>query len=358
MKPNSPQLWIGFLILLGLVACSTAKAQSPSPRLVGALDVVPLALGALEDIKRYTGIEWEVSPSANGIQEVMDGNADAVIIGREPTTQELEKLESHLVAYDAVCFLINSRTYEGGIQVNQTGSVIEYQKRTGGLRDLSLSEIEQHLDNVYRASGERWLWNGFYEEFKATKDSTGRLVKDIFNPQYSHGFWVRTPVYIYGEAMQRGKFDTQSNLFQLMGWDDTILENADIGYIPSIFESEEEVISFRFILAPLNPNPVNSSAFNFYLLPASRQVTERALKQGFALRPIRIDGDECVGDAADIYLGRYPLSRKVYLLARRPISTEIAQMVDYLQSPGGQERISQLSYLPVPAEELQGSYQP
>ena len=347
MKFNLAKTWLWFLIAIGLTACSSSQAKSPDLRIVGALDVLPLIAGSQQGFYEYSGLEMAAAPTTEGIKELLDGKADAVFLGREPTLQEQEGLDVIPIAVDAVCFLINTRTFEGGTQVNPTGNVIEYQKRTSGLRDMSLLDLKSHLENTFQGSEDRWVWQGDYEEFNATKDINNRLVNDPTNLGYSHGKWVRSPVFIFGEATQKGKFDTQGYLFQMMEWEDNVLDTPHIGFIPSIFESEEEVISFRFLLAPTNPKPENSSTFNFYLLPASRQVTVRAIKEGFALRPIRIDGEDCVEDPSDIYNGKYPLSRRVYLIAKDPLSPGVSQLVEYLLSPNGQEQISKLSFLPL-----------
>jgi hypothetical protein len=342
--------WLWLLIAIGLTACSSGQAKAPDLRVVGALDVLPLIVGNQQGFFEYSGLEIAAAPSTDGIKELLDGKADSVILGREPTPQEQEGLTVIPIAYDAVCFLINTRTFEGGTQVNPTGKVIEYQKRTSGLQELSLLEIKSHLKNIYQPSMERWLWEGDYEEFNATKDIHSRLVNDPRNLGYSHGKWMHIPTYIFGEATQEGKFDTQGYLLQMMGWGNDVLETPDIGFIPSIFESEEEVISFRFLLAPTNQNPENSSAFYFYLLPVSRRVTIRAIKEGFALRPIRIDGEDCAEDPSDIYDGKYPLGRRVYLLAKRPLSPDLRRLVEYIFSPEGQARIGELDFLPLPPD--------
>jgi ABC-type phosphate transport system substrate-binding protein len=77
-------------------------------------------------------------------------------------------------------------------------------------------------------------------------------------------------------------------------------------------------------------------------------VTVRALQHGFSLRAISIDGVDPLADPKAIYDGTYPLGRKIYLLARQPLSENAGKVIEYLLSDQGQKGIENASYLSLP----------
>jgi hypothetical protein len=162
------------------------------------------------------------------------------------------------------------------------------------------------------------------------------------------GDWIWNYVPVGGEFSTPGLTDAQTFLLQRLGFGQANLKDPSIGFIPPNVTSEEEWISSRFEIMPEMEKQISSVPFSFFLLPASRQVTVRALQHGFELRALSIDGVDPLADPKVIYDGSYPLQRKIYVIAKQPLSINAQKMVDYLLSAQGQKEIEQASYLPLP----------
>src|SRR5262249_26057184 len=150
------------------------------------------------------------------------------------------------------------------------------------------------------------------------------------------GDWVWNDVVLGAELTLPGKFDTQAALLQDLGYPESAVTQPGISLAPGLLDSEEEQISFRFIIDPDAATPQSTRSFTFYVAFASRRITLKALKYGFALRALPIDGRDPVGDPGSVYAGTYPYSRKIHVLTRHGAGPEAQAFVKFLLSPAGQ----------------------
>lgn len=358
--------WTNFLSLglgmLFLAGCSSRPATIPSVRVAGACDVLTLTGGACDalpmlgwvgkGIQQGSGLTPIQVPSTDSLGDLKAGRADVALLGREPAPGELKGLQDQVIAYDAVCILISSRTYTGGLQQGfYNGSVIQPTSKYDGLQQLKLDDLRGFYANLLQKSNPSWQLQGLtagYYTFQDYTDDFGVPIVDPDQPDHMLGMWVWNAIPLQGEMLPPGKFDTQAALLQKLGFQESDLTKQGISFAPKYFQSEEELISWRYSLDPLEGQAISSLGFDFYLLMASRQVTMLAIQHGFQLRVLSIDGIDPTGDPQAIYQNAYPLSRKIHLVTPASASPAAQTLARYLLSPAGQQLVARAGYLPLP----------
>ena len=179
-------------------------------------------------------------------------------------------------------------------------------------------------------------------------DDTLQVKENTDNPGHALGTWVWNFAPLGGELTSPGLTDAQLLLLQKLGYGKVNLKAPNIGFAPQNIGSEEEWISSRYDLMPEDANSISSMSFNFYLMPVSRQVTVRALQHNFAIRVLSIDNVDPLANPKAIYDGSYPLGRKIYVLAKQPVSADNEKLIQYFVSGQGQMEIEKANYLPLP----------
>ncbi|MDR3578024.1 MAG: hypothetical protein P4L50_29515 [Anaerolineaceae bacterium] len=346
---------LSLLCAITLQGCvpSQANAAPPDLRIIGALDVLPIIQGVQKDFSQSNGMSLEIQPSTSSIKDLKAGRADIAILGREPSPAELVGLEDHVIAYDAVCMITNTRVYSGGLQMafDNVGTLVQPASKYEGLRNLSLDELRGHISNLLRKSKTPWHLRGTnagYYTFQVYLDDNGLSEEDSDHPGQVLGTWVWNDVALYSEALPPGRFDTEEALFQKLGFQDTDLANPQISFIANNLDSEELLISHRYKIKPDLEKTVSDLPFEFWLDIVSLRITKKAIQHGFEVRALSINGVNPTSDPKVIYDGAYPLSRKIHFITRQPASPHDAALLQYLLSPAGQQLIAQADYLPLP----------
>jgi len=332
-------------------------------RVAGACDVLAVTGGACNDlpmlasvaqaIQKGTGLVIQRVPSTNSLADLKAGRADVALLGREPDAAEVQGLQDTVIAYDAVCILLDLRTFNGGEQVGTMNGLTQPMSKYIGLQRLTLEDVRGFYSNLLGASGTLWQFTGdphvYYLMFQNLTDpDTGVTLTDPNNPTVVPGDWVFTLIPLQGEMLQAGKYDTQAVLLGKLGIPQSNLFKVGISFVPKYFNSEEELISWRYNLFDVETQANSSLPFDFYLLMASRQVTTLAIQHGFKVRPLIIDGQDPIGNPQLIYSGAYPFSRKIHLVTRTPASPAARALLKYLLAPAGQQLLARTGYLPLP----------
>ena len=113
--------WRAFIVLAMVavltwpVGCGQTNAESNKVRLSGAWDLYPLYLAINGASAKNSDVPpVTMTPTNDAIAELKAGKFDAVLLGREPTSDELSGLSKFPIALDAVCIIIDTNSYEGG----------------------------------------------------------------------------------------------------------------------------------------------------------------------------------------------------------------------------------------------------
>ena len=319
--------------------------------------MVPLAAAVKNNFQVSTGIPLTVLPSRTSLQDLAAGRADVVILGREPSQGELTGLQDTVVAYDAVCILINARAYNGGMQQGKdpaTGLIIP-QEKFDGIQNMSLDQVKQFESNILGINHGDKVWYlptpPFLTFMVYTDPITNVILPDQDVPGQAWGEWDWNQVLFEGENYLTGEFDTQAVLLKKLGLSENLLNSQQISFASDLYTSEEELISARFepeagkVMSQKN----SSYPFSFFLRQASRRITVRAIQHGFFLKALRIEGIDPLVDPKVIYDGSYPFSRRIHIISHNPASPQVQKLIQYLLSPQGQKLIAEAEYLPLPS---------
>jgi hypothetical protein len=354
-KSSWSVIFIGIFVWLLVVSAGCVPEKVKVLRVGGAADMLPLIEKTAAITPLSDGATLEVVASRNTLADLRAGKVDAAIIGRELTPEELVDLNSTVIAYDAVCLLINTRTYNGGIQqgyVNMGAyNLLQPQAKFVGLKELSQEQLKELFANILGINKDEELWvlPGSYFTFQPFTLEESLVPKEHpDNPGHVAGTWVWNQIPLSGEVTPPGMIDAQEALLQMIGYSNKYLEAPGVGFVTTNIGSEEEWISSRFEIEPNLENEISSFPFTFYLMPASRQVTLRAQEHGFRVRAIAIDGIDPM-DPENIYTNRYPFQRKVYFVTRQSSENIYAQeLLKFLLTTEGQALIHKASFLPLP----------
>jgi ABC-type molybdate transport system substrate-binding protein len=335
----------------GLVGCVSGSPQAAQVRVAGASDVLKLAQAVQSDYQQTAGVGLVANPSKDAVSDLESGKADVALVGRELSAAESRQLETKAVAYDAVCILISVRTYSGGVEQGTVGSLIQPANRFDGLKNLTLDELKNHFANLLKLNGKDTYWylpKGYFSFQPYQVADTLQIKEDPLHPGHALGTWVWNFAPLGGELTPVGLTDTQAFLLQKLDYDQVDLKRPGLGFTTPNIGSEEEWVSSRFDIAPGMEEAVSSWPFNFFLMPVSRQVSVRAVQHGFSVHALSIDGVDPLSDPQVIYTGDYPLARTIWVVAKKPVSPQAADFIQYLVSPQGQTLIKNASYLPLP----------
>src|SRR5271157_3339193 len=351
----SVEIMIGLFVAALLGTSCGGKSVVPSGlRVVGAYDMTPLAQAVQNDFQQATGLEMTIRSSTTSLRDLKSGAADVVILGREPSPAEVQSLQDTVVGYDAVCLVINARTYNGGFTEMVAGGLITPEYKFAGIQNLTLDQVKNLEANLLLVNHDDSHWflpspalfqyQGYYDPI------TNAPVVDPSQPDLLQGTWVWNSVDFPGENLPPGKFDTQSVLMSRLGFSESLLNNPHLSFVTSLYDSEEELISARYQVPSSIQmrEQVSSYPFDFFIRQVSRRVTLRALQYGFMLNALSVDGIAPLADPKVIYDGSYPFSRRIHILVREPSAKDALKLVNYLLSPQGQELIKAAGYLPLP----------
>jgi len=322
------------LVGLALIICSIllpgcvsiAKADSNTVDLAGAWDTYYLSVA----INSHNGTDSVVppvkmNPSTSAIADLKKGEYDAVILGREPTAEELKGLKDYVIGYDAVVITIDENSYVGGIS--------GLSSKSSGLQDLTTDDLK-----AFFGSGQL-PWSGDYYTRYPLIDRNSWL---FTNTQY--GWDKQTKIISMFYKLIPGKYDTQTVLYRALGLEEPKTTSTSSTYTDPKMNFEEEVLTAEY--PPGAPYGAGTGDFVFKVEFASRRVAAVALKH-IPIRVISVDGINPLDNPGAIYDGTYPFSRKLHLLVPDNPTSAASRLVDFLQSPSGQQLISDAGYLPI-----------
>jgi hypothetical protein len=352
---------ISMIILVTILMTSCASNQTGDPRQLrvgGASDVLYLATNVKEAFNHSSGLLMDVISSENAIRDLKENKIDVALVGKELEKSELESLEISPVAYDAVCILIATHTYVGGNRQTIVGkNTIRPMNKFVGLKNLTLDDLRQHYRNILNLNPKDnpWRLKGI-AYFSFDPIVVDRTVMEQIDPLTNtvDGLWTILLLNLGGEMTPPGLFDTQSVLLKKLDLSDVVFDK----FIPVTgmnIESEELWISSRYVLGKNQDAPDSSWEFNLYLMPASRNVTIRAIEHGFGVKPLSIDDVDPLSSPDVIYNGTYPLSRKIYLVVKKPAAKDPEELVKFLLSAEGQKLVEKARFLPLPSGEVVGN---
>ena len=329
LRPLS-RLAIGLAIAAMAVGAITGcGGSSRDIRIAGAGDMYFLSLAidtAYRAGEARTGVNMRLSRDA--IDELKSGRADAVLLGREPTSAEAEGLRDYVLAYDAVCVILDANSYLGGM-VYQGGTPFH---KSSGLRALSADNLTELLSSgwtmtqgLYNANAidlGSWLWN----VESAVWAGATKLVRSSF-------------------AFPVGEFDSQTVLFRSLGLDEDKLLAGTTSFTCQQYKIEEEVLSYEYT-GSVYGQTSGIQDFAFKLGFASRRAMTVA-PEHVPVKVIAIDGIDPLVNPNAVYDGTYKLSRRVHLLVSEHAAPAVTRLAEFLVSEPGQKLIAGAGYLPV-----------
>jgi ABC-type phosphate transport system substrate-binding protein len=318
-------LLILFLITPILTGCAQGVSADNSVSISGAGDLWNLSQAINTEATKDTNVpQVNFNISDNSINDLKQGKTDAVFLGREPTAEELKGLQDYVIAYDAVCIIIDDNSFDGGSS--------QEQKNTG-LQNLTL----ENLKDIF--SGVGWNWSGYYVD-NTSIDRGSWLWKD---PSVA---WLPEPKPIVPDFIfPIAKYDTQTVLYQDLGLDEKSMLSERTSFTSPKYNKEEEVLAYEYTGS--NYGTVDGvQNFAFKLGFASRRVMTIA-PQHVPVSVITIDGINPLTDSQSVYTGTYPLTRKIHILVRDNAPANATQLLKYLQSDAGQQMLATDGYLPL-----------
>ncbi len=329
-------------LLLPLFGCTVQGQNAEGIRIGGAGDMAYLTLLLDEWAAKDPNVPLvSMSVLTDGITELKQGKYDAVLVGRELTSAELEGITDYIIAYDAVCIVVDENTYLGGskdnIFLSPTGEQYIYPSvKFTGLKGLSTDDVK----NMFTGGLQ---WTGEYYESKPGIDP-GSVLWQIEGGKYA---WVQTLRQLSSAfSFQVGKFDTQTVLFQTLGLD----ENQFISKLNALsstrYKLEEEVISYEYSNSTYSQE-YGIQDFLFHVAFASRRAMTMA-PQHSPVRVLSIDGIDPLTNPASVYDGSYPFSRQIHLLVKNDAPANVKALGELLTSLAGQQFMADSGYLPLP----------
>ena len=325
--------WAMAVMLVSLSSCA-ASSKNPGIKLSVPGDLY--YLGAMINTASSTGLgapAVQVKFSENRISELKKGKTDAVLLGREPTPDELKGLKDFVIAYDAVCIIIDTNSYNGGQYLGNGHPTV----KTGGLNNLTTQDLAEIFAT---ATGTAWPWYGDYFIRDPLLDANSWL--------YSSDLaWIQQSAQVlHPFNFPVGEFDTQSVVYQDLHYYEqpAVTHNGD--YLDPNLHLEEEVVSFEYKDTIYTPSQTSLQNFVFKLGFASRRVMTIA-PQHVPVSVVSVDGINPMTDPQSIYNGTYKFSRKIHLLIRDDSPESVVNLAKFLQSASGQKLITDVGYLPL-----------
>lgn len=342
MKKFIPQLLLVItLAITSLLGCSSKSAltidaaydlQSPVSR-----EVLPDYISSSINFSE-TKIEYSSDP----IQSLKDGACDMVLLGSDPQPGELDGLDYTVIAYDAVCILVDYNSWLGGEYWTHTAYIDTVlppsasaipawgwnpECKMAGLSNLTMDDLKGIFNNNSKGNTEKWTYP-FYTWGSLTDLDTGE--QSIFDQ------WLLKPMQI-APALQLkpGIFDTQTVLYDALGLPQP--------QATTLFKSEESALETLYGNAATS---IGKEPFDPIISFASRMATQTAL-QHIGVAVVSINGINPVTDTEAVYNGTYPLSRKIYLVTRKDVSPATQAFENYLLSADGQNALASAGLLPL-----------
>ncbi|MGD1118419.1 MAG: substrate-binding domain-containing protein [Dehalococcoidales bacterium] len=311
--------------------CSAAVAAQQGIRLAGPGDLYYLSVA----INQQAAIDSsapavDMQVSSDSINELKKGETDAVLLGREPTSSELQGLNDYVIAYDAVCIIIDQNTYLGGAVYSGKRPI----RKSGGLVELPYSSLAA----IFSRTG--WPWGvDFYNGNPNIDDNSFLLNIDSVA-------WIpATKSLVTSFYFPPGKYDTQTVIYQKLGLDEQQLLSGWKAYTLPQLSKEEEILSYEYNGTQYSQDP-QISDFPFKLAFASRRAMTVA-PDHVPVKVVSIDGVDPLKNPQSVYDGSYPFSRKIHLLTRQNSSNDVNKLADFLRSAAGQQLLSKAGYLPL-----------
>jgi hypothetical protein len=319
------------LMLSALSAgCGSSSTAEDQASIRAAWDMVPLAQALVDSGNTGTvSTVVEAMPATDATADLQRGQCNSVILGREPSSQELQGLNDEVIGYDAVTILIDASSANGGEW--WVGNMPNH--RTTGLKALATAELKGLFSFWITPPGQRWKWTGDYDAWVAHYDDAGQMV----GQGWVHQDESVPPPFTFA----LGKYDTQTALYQALGIDESAVTDtaAQRGLTAVNVDSEEQVLASEY------PPGQATGDFIFKIGFSSLRTAKLAI-QRLPVSVIAIDGVDPVVAPQSVYDGTYPLTRRIHLLtgANCPESEGLAQ---FLLSPDGQKVIQDAGYLPL-----------
>jgi hypothetical protein len=325
------------LILTFTTGCGTPVSPGKVIFIAGAWDIIsPFQRKILPTYNSQTTLALQTLFSSNPISQVREGKIDIAVLGRDPTADEVIGLKDCMIAYDAVCMIIDSNSYNGG-QYSQNGIPI---KKASGFKNISTTELKNIMNNYLTPFGLRWFWgDGYYVWKPAFDEVTGSYTND--------NEWVAGEIALFPSLnMVPEKYDTQTLLYKVLGLNENTLARAISNKFSSVkMNAEEEVLSVEYYNGP--PYIAGSGDFTYKIGFVSRRVIPVAL-QHIPISVVSIDGIDPIQNTQAIYNGTYLLSRKIHVITSADCSTTVMNFIDFLLSQSGQQLLINTGYLPLP----------
>ena len=294
-------------------------------------------LGSIINAASSTGIgapAVQVKFSEDRIDELKQGKADAVLLGREPTPDELKGLTDYVIAYDAVCIIIDTNSYLGGQFLGNGHPTV----KSSGLSNLTTLDLAQIFTTP---TGAAWPWYSDY----FIRDPL--LDPDSWIYSQDNLAWIQQPAQVlHPFNFPVGEFDTQSVIYQDLHFYEKPAVTHNDNYLDPKFHSEEEVVSYEYKDLIYAPSQNGLQNFAFKLGFASRRVMTVA-PQHVPVSVVSVDGINPMTDPQSIYDGTYKFSRQIHLLIRDNSPDSVVRLAEFLQSSSGQKLITNAGYLPL-----------
>jgi len=303
-------------------------------RISGADDVIsPMQRLIVPDFNQQSSVKIQTDFSASAIQQVRNGKSDIALFGTTPSPSELTGLVDHVIAYDAVCIIIDNNSYQGGI-FSQGGTPL---RKSDGFQNLSLSDLKSIFSYYITPFGFRWTWQ-YYSWGVPIDLNTGSAS--------GSATWLQQPKFISPSMFfQPGKYDTETDLFQTLGINEQQVSKAlKNQFSDTNLNAEEEYLASEYPSG--YPYNKGSADFPYKLSFASRRVIPLAM-QNVPISVVSINGINPLTDTQAVYNGTYPLSREIHVVTRSDCSLSTSQFVNYLLSNQGQQALANAGYLPV-----------
>jgi ABC-type phosphate transport system substrate-binding protein len=276
----------------------------------------------------------QVNFSEDRINDLKQGKTDAVLLGREPTADELKGLKDYVIAIDAVCIIVDQNSYVGGQYLGNGHPTV----KTDGLKNLTTQDLTQIFSGPTSAA---WSWNGEYDVRDPLLDPNSWMYSDDTLA------WIKQPAQVlHPFNFPVGEFDTQSVIYQDLGLNEKSEVSHNGSYLDPKLHLEEEVLSFEYNGQIYSASQNGSQNFVFKLGFASRRVMTIA-PQHVPVSVVSVNGINPMTNPQSIYDGTYKFSRKIYLLIRQNSPGSAVKLADFLQSPSGQKLITDAGYLPI-----------
>lgn len=301
-----------------------------------AWDILGLSRKIGTELSNRSGISVNFKYLSSPVEKLKRGECDIVLMGKEPGGDEIEGLTDAIIAFDAVCLIIDSNSYLGGEYWMGLNPV----SKTEGFRNITTEELKRLFTNSNTPFGQRWFWDRYY---------SWQPLIDLDTMHSVISTWIQKPRLIYPSfRLIPGKYDTQTNLYRSLGLnEDEIASTWNGQYTGTNFNYEEEVLAVEY--RPGMPFDPESADFPFKIGFTSRRTASIAL-QHVPIQVVSINGMDPVKNTQNIYDGSYPLSRKIHFVTRAFPSQEVIQLTEFLLSAEGQKLIERGGYLPLPGK--------